>query len=280
MRLEEELANIQRHLARVQSSGAFDQVRAAQRILNSIAVPPPQVVEAMIRAQRVFASVLQQIKFPDFDGWIRTEREATAILTARGWWPHPEWPVGVLDTVLQLKREGRIRQLDSLICASYEANRCRPMRHALDRWMSVPEFKARRRIFSDGLWAHRRRKYGLAVTHWLPQVEGILRALAERQGLTQGGWKRAGRGLTQAQPDYMDSFMQAFFDAWHSMYADSLPRGRTLPKRPAFPVQRDAILHGIDLKFGRRAYAMRVFLMLDTLQYLIAGYEKAGTKAA
>jgi hypothetical protein len=189
-------------------------------------------------------------------------------------------PLSSAREVVRVKRDGRIRQLDRVICESYEASSARPMRQAIGRWMGLPEFRVRRRILEDGLWAYRRKKYGLAVTHWLPQIEGILRSFAERQGLAHSAWKRTGRDMAGEQPDYATSLTQPFFDALTSLYDDSLPAGRRAPKRPRFPIQRDSVLHGVDLRFGRRAHAMRVFLMLDTLHFFITSYERADKGAA
>lgn len=274
------LKPVVRKLQQMQFAGAFEQIRAFQRAINSVVFPKAEIFAAVIQAQEVYEKLLRQVRFPDFERWARAEREATTILTARGWWPHPEWPVMVLHQVVRLEREGRIRQLDREICESYEANRARPMRQAIGRWTSLPEFGVRRRILEDGLWAYRRKKYGLAVTHWLPQIEGILRNFAERQGFAQSAWKRVGRDIREEQPDYMRSFTDAFFDAWASLYHEALPTGRRAAKKRRFPIQRDSILHGVDLKFGRRANAMRTFLMLDTLHFYISELESAEMSAA
>jgi hypothetical protein len=188
--------------------------------------------------------------------------------------------MGTVHEVLALMRAGKVRGLDRLICDSYEFNRARPMRLAVDRWASVPEFQTRRKLFKDGLWAYRKGKYGLALTHWLPQVEGVLRGLAERRGLAQGGWKQAGRATLRQQSGYESSFAETFLRALFSVYENSLPVGHRLPAASTFPVRRDAILHGIDVRFGRRAYAMRVFLMLDTLHYFIDQAERQERAAA
>lgn len=274
------LHTVVRKLQQMQFDGVFEQIRGFQQALDSVVFPRQAILAVLDQVQDAYATQLRQIRLPDFEAWARTEGEATKILTARGWWPHPKWPVMVLHQVVRLKREGRIRQLDREICESYEANRARPMRQAIGRWMSLPEFGVRRRILEDGLWAHRRKKYGLAVTHWLPQIEGILRNFAERQGFAQSAWKRVGRDIREEQPDYMRSFTDAFFDAWASLYHDALPTGRRAPQRRPFPIQRDSILHGVDLGFGRRAYAMRMFLMLDTLHFFLSSFERAETRAA
>lgn len=277
---ERYFADIQRILQRMGTTGVFAKMRVLGEQLNSIVFPTREYLAAVVKAADMYARLFQQIKLPDFERWARAEKEATEILVARGWWPHPNWPVSAVHGIIRLKREGRIRQLDRLICESYEFNRARPMRQAIDRWMSVPEFRGRKKLFRDGLWAYRKGKYGLALTHWLPQVEGVLRGLAERQGLAQGGWKRAGGDTIQKQPDYASSFSEAFLGALLSVYENSLPVGRRPPVSAAFPVQRDAILHGVDLGFGRRAHAMRVFLLLDTLHYFIDQLERQEKSAA
>lgn len=265
----------------MKSAGVFDQIRAAQQALNSMAVPTQQLAKSLIEAERLFARLLGHIQLSDFQEWLSAEEgDAIEVLTSRGWWPHPEWPFRSLRTFSDLKREGQIGQLDNLICASYEANRARPMRQAVDRWMKLPEFKARRRIFQDSLWAYRKGRYGLAVSHLLPQIEGVLRGFAERLGFAQSAWKKVGRDISENQPNYTDSFTEAFLNAWGSLYDSSLPQGQRASRKRRFPVRRHAILHGVDVKFARRAYAMRLFLMLDTMHYLITNYETAERSGA
>ena len=150
---ERYFADIQRILQRMGTAGVFAKMRVLGEQLNSIVLPPTDAIAAIVKAADLYAPLFQQIRLPDFERWARAEREATEILVARGWWPHPNWPASAVHDVIRLKREGGIRGLDRLICDSYESNRARPMRKAVDRWMSLPEFKMRRRIFEDGLWA-------------------------------------------------------------------------------------------------------------------------------
>lgn len=42
----------------------------------------------------------------------------------------------------------------------------------------------------------------------------------------------------------------------------------------AFPINRNRILHGLDTKAGTRANAMRLFLVMETLHYMIKEYKR------
>ena len=120
---ERYFADIQRVLQRMGTTGVFAKMRVVAQQLNSIVLPPTDAIAAIVKAADLYAPLFQQIRLPDFERWARAEREATEILVARGWWPHPNWPVSAVHEVIRLKREGRIRQLDRLICESYELNR-------------------------------------------------------------------------------------------------------------------------------------------------------------
>jgi hypothetical protein len=214
--------------------------------------------------QKIYGDLFQVLG-PRFEEWLRAQEEAAAILVERGWWPHPLWPGQAMYDVLSLKREKQLRRLDRLICDAYEVKRFKPMREAIRRWMNTPEFRERRRILADGLWAYRKRKYALAVCGWLPQVEGVLRAITERNGWGSESWKRTVNAITDEE-----SFVMAF----RSLFGDS-----SLTER-RFPLRRNAILHGTYLRFGRQAHALRIFLMLDALHYFISEFERREERAA
>ena len=276
--ISDKLLKMQQVVRQMESQGVFAQIQAATREYANMVDTAQKLSLVLESATRTFTQILSGIKLPDFDEWRQVEGEAIEILTQRGWWPLPHWPLRLLRSVVQLKKDGHLRRLDSFICDAYEVDRGKPLRRALESWGDLPEFKIRRKIFEDGLWAYRKKKYGLAVNAWLPQVEGVLRELAARQGFGPQSWKRSATDLKASQPDYMEAFTDAFFGAFHSLYHTS--PGNRAPERANFPFNRHAILHGAALDFSRRAYALRIFLMLDTLHYLIVKAEKSGQTAA
>lgn len=200
-----------------------------------------------------------------FNEWLQAQQEAMAVLVDRGWWPHPHWSAGLMIQVLRLKREKRLRSLDRMICEAYEYNRFRAMRQALRRWSTVPEFKERAGILEDGMWAYSRGRYRLAISAWLPQVEGILRGVTDRHGWSSAGWKRTISDLTNER-----SFITAFLALFDS------GRGPVKGRGP----RRHAIAHGRAIRFGRRVYALRIFLILDALHYFIHEFETRESRVA
>ncbi len=233
-------------------------------ISRQIAEPLQRAAEAVLQVQAWYRDLADKLG-PALREWLRTNEEATAVLVEHGWWPHPHWPITVLREVLRLKQTRRLRSLDKMICDAYEANRRKPMREAVDRWMSLPEFRQRRRIIEDGLWAYAHRRYALALSAWLPHVEGVLRDLTDRRGWRPASWKRTIHEVVDEQ---------TFVRVCLALFEDSTPQGR------AFPVRRDPILHGTFLNFGRRAFALRVFLILDALHYFIHEFETTEPQAA
>ncbi len=292
MAFPDDLELVRRELARTRTfldsklfnSGLYDEILTVQKQWIQLEKEMQGPFEALKAASMQFESLItaffRQNPLPDFSEWAKTTGEGIAILRNRGWWPYPDWPASIFRTIVDMKRDGRIRSLDRMICDSYEADRASLMREAIVRWEKTPEFKERMRILKDGLWAYRKKKYGLSITSWLPQIEGVMRSFASRQGLAQGAWKRSRTQLEDAQPDHLEPFTEAFFEAFNELYDSSLPVGKQSPRKTTFPIQRDSILHGVSLKYAGRANALRIFLMLDSIHYLIQHYDEAAQEAA
>lgn len=120
---------------------------------------------------------------PAFETWRRHYAEGIAILISKGWWPHPDWPVSLFSEVVALKRKGKLRQLDKLICDAYAANRFQPMSSSVKEWLPMPEFHEHRRQINAGFKAYKRDDYVSAVYDWLPSIEPIWLSLASELGL-------------------------------------------------------------------------------------------------
>ncbi len=175
---------------------------------------------------------LSAAAFPtaEFQRWREENEEGIAILTAHGWWPHPNWPVRIIRNVFRLKREKQLRQLDRLICDTYDEDNFLLIKKAVRAWDVLPEYKERRRIFRAGLDAYMRRDYISAVSVWLPQVEGVLRARTERDGYSTESWKRA---ITIPSPEADPMILGDFSGFFRALYGDTTEE--TSPKGFPYP---------------------------------------------
>ena len=234
---------------------------------------PPQSFYSQLEGFARLASGSGQF-WPDLQRWKEEYEEGIAVLTAHGWWPHPYWPVRIIRNVFRLKREKQLRQLDRWICDTYDEDNFLSIKEAVQAWNVLPEYKERSRIFKTGLEAYLRRDYISAVSVWLPQVEGVLRARAVRDGFSTKSWKRTitilGQETALAEIDSM--IVGDFFRFFHALYKGAKKK----PPKKELPIRRHVFVHGTDLTFGRRANAMSVFLMLDTIHYFLLEY---GNKA-
>ena len=205
---------------------------------------------------------------PGFRQWLDDFHEAIQLLNDRGWLVHPDSDLGMIRGVLSLKREKRLRQLDRFICEQYEGVRYSQMKKLMADWNEIPEFHSRRKILNAGFRAYKTRNYTAAVYTWLPHVEGVLTDYAIRCGYGRGAWKRFPEEYRASADDVRATVTEDFFGFFHSMYkADKLT---WKPTRGDFPLRRDPILHGAELQVPvTRANAMRTFLMLEMLHYLI-----------
>ncbi len=259
------------------------QLEAANALTTRL-ILPPSFLGQLAGFQRVLTDGLRSF-WPTFDKWKRDEEEAIEVLTSQGWWPHPYWPVNVMYEVLRLKREKKLRSLDRVISDSYEASRLRPMRHAMASWWELPEYRARRAILRAGFNAYKKSDYISAVSVWLPQIEGVMRGKLERDGLSPSGWKRALQRDSTGEQDEVeariaDIVTNTFWAFFYSLYDTKKLQSNQVISKRQFPIRRDLVLHGVDLRYGRRANAMRIFLMLDTLHYFIIEYDKVAVEAA
>ena len=241
--------------------------RIQQAIASQLAFASQDLLATIDRRiQQAFASASRTA---DFQRWREEHKEGIAILSAHGWWPHPNWPLRIIHNVVKLKREKRLRQLDRLICDNYDEDNFLLIKKAVRAWNVLPEYKERSRIFRTGLDAYMRRDYISAVSVWLPQVEGVLRARKERDGDSADRWK----GTIETLGPETDSMIVGDFSRF---FLALYERATETPPKKDLPIRRHAIFHGIDLTFGRRANAMRVFLTLDTVHYILL---KEGSEA-
>ena len=246
-----------------------DLLATIDRIQQGFASLSPDLLATIDRINQAFAAlkpfedlVAAASRTADFQRWMEEHKEGIAILSAHGWWPHPNWPLRIIHNVVKLKRERRLGRLDRFICDTYDKDNFLLIKKAVRAWNVLPEYKERSRIFRAGLDAYMRRDYISAVSVWLPQVEGVLRARKERDGDSADSWK----GTIETLGLETDSMIVGDFSRFFLALYES---ARETPPKKDLPIRRHAIFHGIDLTFGRPANAMRVFLTLDTVHYIL-----------
>jgi hypothetical protein len=88
--------------------------------------------------------------------------------------------------------------------------------------------------------------------------------------LSSGAWKRVTNDFRTNVDDEASLFLDSFVELFDDLYAQS-----GVKARPRFPVNRNAVLHGTDVRFGRQANALKLFLLLDAIHYFLTHQERA-----
>ncbi len=244
------------HVIRQVSSHVTASRIAAARIFE-------QVRPGLVALQRTLAN-------PEFfrailEAWNARQREAAAILAEKGWWLAPDFPLLLLNEVVNLKAQGRQNSINRLICDYYTPRRLSSM---IRRWNAEPLFTRRQHLFREALRAHREKRWFLSIPLLLTQVEGILADFADRKQLSKNASvKRMARALQVAPEDTSDFVVQT----WLAQLDEIFGSGYYVTEVRHRGVRRNAILHGRELRYGSETKSTQLFLQLDTIYWFISG---------
>lgn len=144
-------------------------------------------------------------------------------------------------------------------------------------WWEIEEFKSRRVLIEEALWAHRERRFHLSVSTLLPQLEGIIVHWEFNEGMNARfktesrvkDFKNKTQGettspflYTSVQDTTIDFILTGPVLSTFQNWQDALD--------PAFP-NRHAIGHGrYEPSLFTEETSIKVFLLLDTIKQLIA----------
>lgn len=210
-----------------------------------------------------------------YDAWDARQRRAAAILAKKGWWLAPDFPVILLNKVIELDESRERRRINRLICNYYSHGRYRRLSDMVNRWSASPVFRRRRHLFDNALWAHKKRRWTLSIPVLLAQVEGVLLDYASESGITKSrDVKEIGRKL-HLNSDAGEIAAQTWLTQLKQIFSG--PEEKTTMRRHP-GLKRNAVLHGKELRYGSEVKSLQLFMQLDTIYWLTT--EKAKEKAA
>lgn len=209
-----------------------------------------------------------------FQAWDAAQKHGAAILAEKGWWLTPDMSMHLLTTVVRLDGARKRRQINRLMCDYYNARRLRGL---LTEWNEEPLFSERRHLFDHALWAHRQKRWYLSIPMLLTQIDGILQDFAQQKGLPKNTSVR--KIAKQLRLESTDP-KAVISDTWQAQLDAIFGSGyyQTEVRQPG--LRRNAILHGLELRYGSEVRSTQLFLQLDTIHWLIKEQrKKAKTKS-
>lgn len=178
-----------------------------------------------------------------------------------GWIFPPSIDMDAFWRVGQLAAQSRRTELRQ---AMIEISRSRDMSRAVQAWMSVDGFGARKSIIRDGLLDHRRKRYRVSIPTLLPVVEGVL-VDAFAPGSKSVSIPGILGGAT-AQDVATQEMLDVVTLLWRHVDFGVL-------SRKSRQLNRHSILHGRSTRYGTAENSARVVFALDHAAAVIRARE-------
>jgi hypothetical protein len=189
---------------------------------------------------------------------------------------------------------GDLRPVTTPLWSYYARNRHARLHQAMTSWFDHPEFAARRHIFEDAFASHCDGRYVASIRTLTPEIEGLGSYTVRAHNLRAVNKHGQDIGLHLGKPD---SVMSRMVDAAEAADPGLLHWVRARSTHAYLDVvftktdfeheydrvrnRRDVSRHGIAHGFQIQGYAwlnsLRLFLLLDTLHYLLWATEQTTT---
>lgn len=241
--------------------------------------------ELLKQAQGILSIYADNWKFTtnEFDSILRSEetyaKSIAPKLEKAGFWLTPSMPLTLWQKLKGLNMKvTNARQIEKLFIETFEKNNWKLLSEIVSNWFENKIFIQRSQIIIDALDAHKVEKYTLSIPAILPQVEGIL---------SSATGKLAGKLVTllkDALPNKEEEFLDNISERMllrliTSPYMFQNPGSNFSPDKfvkwltkrgisGENMLNRDAILHGVQINYASKANSLRAFLLLDTLHSL------------
>lgn len=206
----------------------------------------------------------------------------------------PSLPEGLTYQIMSYVEAGDLRPVTLLLWSHYSLNRHAHLRQALNSWFDHPEFAARRHIFEEALASHCDGRYVASIRMLTPEIEGLgsyivrehnLRALNKNGkdiGLRLGKTTSVVNRMIDAAEDTDSGLVhwvrvrstQNYLDAFVS---DTDFESDYEQVRNNRDVNRHGIAHGFQIQGYAWLNSLRLFLLLDTIHYLLQAIGKGIT---
>ncbi len=243
-----------------------------------------QVIEFADQLTETFTKILSENSESITDAVERHSEVVLPLLRKAKLWYFQSMPIEIARDLLQLAEqeiEITVEKIEQVFIDYYSADNYEILKGMVLSWFDSPFFDKRKVIIEDALGAHMSGKFTLSIPALLPQVEGILSSKTNR---TAGGvgWllKDAVEHGSLGELNVFDTLED---DLLIALATDPfLFKGHIgeffSPEKYAewvmsqgfesIPLNRDAILHGVQINYATEINSLRVFFLLDSLYWI------------
>lgn len=279
-RIGEQIARIGENVSRVLSSRVFETIGKQIIALNEIYQKwIDQHKDIFENIGKYWAGVWQNYKI--------AEDEAIPVLKKYKWFITPSMPINIVFNLMQLeKKKGRQdKAVNNLFIDYFSMNNWQSLEEMVESWENCLIVRKRLKILRDSVQTLKivqNKKINpshVILPTLIAQIDGALTDYLDSKNIPwecayddfiqQGQIRKVGRksqfrrnrpGILTTQLDDLAStvFLDILFQ--HSQ------KGQ--PLNTPFNFNRHKIIHGESVKFGRKDYLVRAFMVLDFLSHL------------
>lgn len=203
-----------------------------------------------------------------------TELEATKVLKRYKWFITPSFPLGFVYQVVQLgQHKGRQdKAINNLFISYFEEDNWHNLDLMVKRWKTNPLLKKRFKILSDCVETLKQTGYtrinssAVILPTLIAQIDG---ALSDYMEINNISWKRYAERNIKVRQNKPRILTQKLDEQATDVFLNILfQQSQTgVPLNTPFNFNRHKILHGEKLRYGRKDYLIRAFMVLDFLSY-------------
>lgn len=202
------------------------------------------------------------------------EQKATQILRKYKWFITPSMPLSFVFKVVKLgEKQGRQdKAVNNLFTMYFEVNNWNNLEVMVDSWKNNPLLKKRYKILSDCVAIIKlgsKKKINVSnivLPTLITQIDGALSDYMESKNVSWNGYRDRNTKIRINKPKvFTNKLDNQATDIFLNILFQGSQRGRSL--ETPFNFNRHKIIHGEIVKYGRKDYMIRAFMVLDLLTY-------------
>jgi len=203
-----------------------------------------------------------------------TEQKAVQVLQKYKWFITPSFPISFIFEAVKLdKKKGRQdKTVNSLFVKFFEAKNWRNLETMVNDWKNKPLLKKRYKILIDCVETVKlTSKKGINEANvilptLITQIDGALSDYMENKKISWNGYAdRNSKFKANKSKILTDQLDDLANDIFLNILFQKSQKGK--PLVTPFNFNRHKIIHGESIKYGRKDYLIRAFMVLDLLAY-------------
>lgn len=252
----------------------IEQYNATARILAEFIKPQIEIWQKWAEQNKpVFESIRKY--WSEFQKRYRiAEEKAVGVLQKYRWFISPSMPIDFIFEVVQVgQRKGRQdKAINNLFINYFSQNDWQNLETITKNWEKKPLFKKRIKIIQDCIKTLKNAARGTNIVNvvlptLIAQIDGFLTDYLDSKNISANSYQQKkiqfNRHRSRTLPLNLDDLAN---DIFLNILFQRSQKG--VPLETPFNFNRHKIIHGENVKYGRKDYMIRTFLILDFLAYL------------